>query len=140
MVQLCQEIDVTISAVLLGAWGLVLRAYTVTDAVCFSCVEQVAEPSQSHYAVLRSSCFLDITEDLAPTELVKQAQDEWIRRRETRPCSTNSCGQSKNISGAEQFNTCLAFVSSTSAGIRRALSVTEGWTRDAPDQVCFQSY
>ncbi|KAJ5598081.1 amino acid adenylation [Penicillium hordei] len=134
MVQLCQSIDVTIPAVLLGAWGLVLRAYTGTDAVCFGYVEPVADTSQSDSAVLRSPCFLDMTEDLAPTHLVKQAQNEWMRLRETRPCSSNSCGQSNNISSAAQFNTSLAFVSPTSTGTIRALSVTEGWTRDAPDQ------
>ncbi|RAL15192.1 amino acid adenylation [Aspergillus homomorphus CBS 101889] len=124
--QLCQTVDATVPAVLLGAWALVLRAYTATDAVSFGFVEEpVTQPS---------ICILNMPEDLAPGELVQQAQGEWVRLRQVRSCALTGCGHSARSAGTTPFNTCLAFVSSLSDGVKRERRMVEGWIYDVPNK------
>jgi hypothetical protein len=136
----CQEMGVTVSAVLLLAWGLVLRVFTGTDSVCFGYMvsgsETTVPGTECDEGPLHLICRLDIAENLAISQMILKAQGDFKKSLAVGSLPPLAVWRSKGLPDAAHFNTCMAFVTATVNGTENNPLATEGVTYTSQDQVC----
>jgi hypothetical protein len=111
----CNRTGLTVSNVLQVAWGLVLRAFSGLDTVCFgylvSCrdapvpgIEEAVGPFINMMA-----CRLDFTGPRTVPQILEKAQTDFLRGLASQHCVLSDVLHSLNLGHKSIFNTCMTF-------------------------------
>jgi amino acid adenylation domain-containing protein/non-ribosomal peptide synthase protein (TIGR01720 family) len=112
--EFCERTGVTIASVFKAAWGLVLRAFTNSDEVCFGYLvsgrDIPVDGASNCVGVFINMliCRLDISPTTDVVQLALEIQEDFLRCLPFQHCSLAEIQHNLDLSGASLFNTALS--------------------------------
>lgn len=104
------ETKISVSTVFQVAWGLVLRAYTGQDSVCFGDVKTApGDAGVIGRPIHVGVCRIEFSDTATSSEILQTIQAAGIERRAIHHVRLLDVIQSTGISDAPLFNTCMSF-------------------------------
>jgi non-ribosomal peptide synthetase component F len=124
----CTQRGITVSSLFQAAWGIVLRAYTGSDQVCFGYlvsgrevdVKGIEDAIGPFISML--ICRIDTTDLANAAAAVKAVQQDYTAGLEHQHCSLGEVQHAMSISGESLFNTIMS-TQRTSASPDKAAKV-----------------
>lgn len=104
------ETKISVSTVFQVAWGLILRAYTGQDSVCFGDVKTApGDADVIGRPIDVGICRIEFSDTVTISEILQTIQAAGIERRAIHHVRWLDVMQSTGISDAPLFNTCMSF-------------------------------